>query len=322
MGINVLSLFDGISCGRVALGRAGIPINKYFASEIDKHAIAVTKNKWPDTIHLGDVKHLNGKTLPPIDLILAGSPCQSFSNAGNGMGFKGKSGLFYEFVRILKEVNPKYFLLENVAMKKEWSDVISNELGVKPIIINSSLVSAQNRKRAYWTNIPNISQPEDRKIMLSDVIDQDYDGIWVWPRGTNCGGVKDYNGKSPSVTISSWQYNFLIYHDGTETPKFTKNKLKMVGHINSIHHSNRVYSSEGKSPTLLSSSGGISGKGNSLIMVKDKVRRFTINEVEALQTLDKDYTIGIPMGQRFKCCGNGWTVDVISHILNSLKPIL
>jgi len=169
--MNVLSLFDGISCGRLALERAGIKVNKYYASEIDKHAIKIAQKNFPDTIQIGDVREI----YPPdyyqdIDLVMGGSPCQSFSIAGDGSGFQGKSGLFWEFVRVLKAVNPKYFLLENVKMKKEWLDIITEALGVEPIMINSSLVSAQNRVRYYWTNIPNVTIPEDRNISISDII--------------------------------------------------------------------------------------------------------------------------------------------------------
>ena len=174
-GINVLSLFDGMSCGRIALERAGIEVNKYYASEIDKHAIKVTQHNYPNTIQLGSVIDVKGVDLPKIDLLCGGSPCQSFSNAGKGEGFDGKSGLFWEYVRILKEVNPTYFLLENVKMKKEWKDIISKELGVEPIEINSSLLSAQNRPRLYWTNIPNVDIPKDKGLLFKDVLNSDYE---------------------------------------------------------------------------------------------------------------------------------------------------
>jgi DNA (cytosine-5)-methyltransferase 3A len=187
--MNVLSLFDGISAGQVALERAGIKVDNYYASEIDKYAIQVTMKNYPNTIQIGDVINLDSSILPKIDLLFGGSPCQSFSIAGNGMGFDGKSGLFYEYVRLLKECNPKYFLLENVKMKKEWEDVISNLLGVKPIEINSNLVSAQNRKRLYWTNIPNIQIPEDKKILLKDIISYNREwrelGKWVYSKWGN-----------------------------------------------------------------------------------------------------------------------------------------
>ncbi len=171
--MNVLSLFDGMSCGQIALNKVGIKYDNYYASEIDVHAIKVTQHNYPNTIQLGDIHNIKGSDLPKIDLCFGGSPCQSFSSAGNRTGFDGKSGLFWEFVRVLNEVQPKYFLLENVKMKKEWEDIITKEMGVEPIRINSNLVSAQNRERLYWTNIPNITQPEDKNIKLSDVLTDD-----------------------------------------------------------------------------------------------------------------------------------------------------
>jgi site-specific DNA-cytosine methylase len=171
--MNVLSLFDGMSCGQIALNRVGIKYDNYYASEIDVHAIKVTQHNYPNTIQLGDIHNIKGSDLPKIDLCFGGSPCQSFSSAGNRTGFDGKSGLFWEFVRVLNEVQSKYFLLENVKMKKEWEDIITKEMGVEPIRINSNLVSAQNRERLYWTNIPNLTQPEDKNIKLSDVLTDD-----------------------------------------------------------------------------------------------------------------------------------------------------
>ena len=173
--INVLSLFDGMSCGQIALQKLGIEIENYYASEIDKHAIAVTQHNFPNTKQLGNITELKTDNLPKIDLLIGGSPCQSFSNAGKGEGFDGKSGLFWEYVRVLKETKPTYFLLENVKMKKEWRDIISKELGVEPIEINSSLVSAQNRPRLYWTNIPNVDAPKDKGLLFKDVLNTDYE---------------------------------------------------------------------------------------------------------------------------------------------------
>ncbi len=167
--MNVLSLFDGMSCGQQALERAGIKVDNYFASEIDQYAIKVTMDNYPDTIQLGDIHEINAKDLPKIDLLLGGSPCQSFSSFGDQSGFNGKSGLFYEYVRLLNEVKPTCFLLENVNMKKEWRDIISQELGVEPIAINSNLVSAQNRDRLYWTNI-KFDMPKDKGILLKDIL--------------------------------------------------------------------------------------------------------------------------------------------------------
>ena len=168
--INVLSLFDGMSCGQIALNRAGIEYENYFASEIDSYAIKVTQHNYPDTIQLGNVTEIKGADLPQIDLLIGGSPCQSFSSFGNGEGFDGKSGLFWEFVRVLNEVKPEFFLLENVNMKQEWKDIISESLGVSPVRFNSNLVSAQNRDRLYWTNI-KFDLPKDRNLLYRDILE-------------------------------------------------------------------------------------------------------------------------------------------------------
>ena len=170
--MNVLSLFDGMSCGQIALDQLGIKIDNYYAAEIDKYAIEIAKKNYPNTIHLGDVTKIKGEDLPQIDLLIGGSPCQGFSVAGTQLNFDDpRSALFFDYVRLLKETKPKYFLLENVRMKKDWENVISEYLNVEPIIINSSCVSAQNRVRLYWTNIPNIQKPEDKNILLKDIIE-------------------------------------------------------------------------------------------------------------------------------------------------------
>lgn len=169
--MNVLSVFDGMSCGQLALNRLGVHYDNYFASEIDKYAIQVTKKNFPNTIHIGDVTKLKAEDLPQIDLLIGGSPCQGFSFAGKGLNFEDpRSKLFFEFVRLLKELRPKYWLLENVKMKKPVEMAINNILGCKPYRFNSSLVSAQNRQRLYWTNIKINSKPIDRMIFLKDII--------------------------------------------------------------------------------------------------------------------------------------------------------
>ena len=183
--MKVLSLFDGMSCGRIALDQLGIPVEKYYASEIDKYAIQVAQANYPDTIHVGDICNLDPKDYKDIDLILAGSPCQGFSFAGKQLAFDDpRSALFFEFIRLLKEIKPKYFLLENVRMKKEFLQVISEQVsecypeipfGIEPIFINSSLLSAQSRQRYYWTNIPGIQQPEDKGIVLRDILEDNFD---------------------------------------------------------------------------------------------------------------------------------------------------
>ena len=172
--MNVLSLFDGMSCGQIALNKLGIDYDKYFACEIDKYAMQVTQHNFPDTIQLGDVQFVTKETFgtQKIDLVIGGSPCQGFSFAGKQLNFEDpRSALFFEFVRLVKELKPKYFLLENVKMKKEYQNVITQYMGVEPIEINSALVSAQNRRRLYWTNIPNVEHPEDKGIVLRDIID-------------------------------------------------------------------------------------------------------------------------------------------------------
>ena len=169
--MNVLSLFDGMSCGQIALNKLGIKVDNYFASEIDKFAIKITQKNFPNTKQVGSVVDLKCDKLPKIDLLIGGSPCQGFSLAGKELNFDDpRSKLFFEFLKILKETKPKYFLLENVKMKKEYQNIISDFLKVKPIEINSSLLSAQNRKRLYWTNIPNIEQPKDKKITIYQVL--------------------------------------------------------------------------------------------------------------------------------------------------------
>jgi DNA (cytosine-5)-methyltransferase 3A len=212
--INVLSLFDGISCGQIALERTKIKVDNYFASEIEPSSIKVTQKNYPNTKQLGNVLNVKGFDLPKIDLLIGGSPCQGFSFAGKQLNFEDpRSKLFFEFVRLKNECNPTYFMLENNIMKKEYQHIISKHLGVEPIKINSNLVSAQNRNRLYWTNIPNIKIPKDKNIMLKDIIG-DYDGIWVYPRGYNKGGLQLYKGKSPTITTSSWEHNFFIMRNG------------------------------------------------------------------------------------------------------------
>lgn len=168
--MNVLSLFDGMSCGQIALERAGIKVDNYFASEIDKQAIAVTIQNYPRTIQLGDVRSIDSKDLPEIDLLIGGSPCQTISNLGDGSGLDGKSGLFFQYLRLLKEKQPRKFLLENVVGSKKAIQQITELMGVETIMFNSNLVSGQNRARYYWTNI-DFTLPKDKGILLKDVLD-------------------------------------------------------------------------------------------------------------------------------------------------------
>ena len=172
--MQVLSLFDGMSCGQIALQKAGVKVDQYYASEIDKYAIKVAKANYPDMIHLGDVTQVMSKYLPKIDLLIGGSPCQGFSFAGKQLNFEDpRSRLFFEYIHLLNKLKPKYFLLENVRMKQESQDIITRYMGVDPVMINSSTVSAQNRKRLYWTNIP-FDVPKDKNILLKDILE---DGV-------------------------------------------------------------------------------------------------------------------------------------------------
>jgi len=282
--MNVLSLFDGMSGGQLALNRAYIEYDNYYAAEIDVNSIKVTQHNYPNTIQLGDVKNVKGCDLPSIELLIAGSPCQSFSTLGDGTGFDGKSGLFWEFIRILHEVKPKYFLLENVVMKKEWRDIISKELGVEPIKINSNLVSAQNRKRLYWTNIPNITQPENKNIFIEDVLDKEFDAkYWLRKNNTDLLLKKVSIDNAPNVACID-VYNKKVKLD-RKCPTLT------LPHHNSIR-----------------------------LLQGGKIRKLTPNECERLQNVPVNYTnCGISDIHRYSMLGNGWTVDVIAHIFKNIE---
>jgi DNA-cytosine methyltransferase len=282
--INVLSLFDGMSCGQIALNKLGVKYDNYYASEIDKFAIAITKKNYPNTIHLGDVRDVKGEDLPKIDLLFGGSPCQSFSNAGNGKGFEGSSGIFWEYVRVLREVKPKYFMLENVKMKKEWQDIITKELGVEPIAINSSLFSGQNRPRLYWTNIPGVEIPEDKGIVLKDILEDD--------------NLVD---KQHLMTPKA-----MAYMDGLRN-----GKQRWQYHKNPL---------DGKAACIVASFYKLSGLGVLDYRTLGKpCRRLTPVECERLQTVPDNYTESASRTQRYKMIGNGWTVDVIAHIFSYMK---
>ena len=298
--MNVLSLFDGISCGQVALERAGIKVDNYYASEIKKHAIKVTQKHFPNTIQIGDVTKVKYKDgilytengefkVGKIDLLIGGSPCQNFSIARTCMyeidGLKGdKSKLFYEYLRILKEVNPDYFLLENVKMKKESYEELNSYLGVKGILINSELVSFQKRPRIYWSNIPNITIPEDKNINFQDYKDTDYD---------YCSQFKVKRTPSRERMWNNGQsYN---------------NELKSCANIT---NSDKVFCLTRKQDRCPNSG---------LIEFDDFCRYLTRREIELAQTLPVGYTDDLSYNQMQDVCGDGWTVDVIAHIFSFLK---
>ena len=302
-GINVLSLFDGMSCGQIALERAGIKVNNYFASEIDKHAIKVTQHNYPNTIQLGDVTQVKGEDLPKIDLLIGGSPCQGFSFAGKQLNFEDpRSKLFFEFVRLLKECNPKYFLLENVVMKKEFEQVITEHLGVEPIKINSALVSAQNRERLYWANFP-IEQPKDKGIKLIDIL-EDVEMIGssvirgrrlnkatiLGRRLNDKGKREDYNKAIPITQCLEVR----------ATNRDKSNCLTTVAKDNVL-----TTMPIGRHPDPFK---------NNL-----PFRYYTIKEYCRLQTVPENYFDGVASENQIrKMIGNGWTVDVIAHIFKNI----
>lgn len=293
--MRVLSLFDGISCGRVALERIGIPVELYAASEIDVNAIKVAQRNYPDTVQLGDITKISNdflSSLGEIDMVIGGSPCQDLSNykydRGEVTGLNGeKSGLFYDFVRILKFVKPKYFLLENVfSMEDRWKDLMSQILEVDPVIINSSLVCAAERKRLYWTNINGgeITQPKDRGILL-----------------------KDITVDASDVPEKYWYDKPFVYNGDDR-------KVQCTLGINGHRNMKEVYNLNGKCNTILCDGDG--GNRQKKVYQNGMCRKLMPIEYERLQTLPDDYTSGVSDSARYTAVGNGWTVDVIAHIFS------
>ena len=453
MGLRVLSLFDGMSCGQLALQRLGIEVSTYYASEIDKYAIEVCQANFPETIQVGDVCNLEGKDFKNIDIIFAGSPCQGFSRAGKGLAFDDpRSALFFEFVRLLKEIKPKYFLLENVRMKQEFQDIITEQVSacypdfeggdlfgsqIKPILINSALLSAQNRERLYWTNIPGVEQPEDKGIVLKDILEENPEEKYKLSDAKVDRVLNSPRGKGFFYNEDSEKIGTLIagYHKEPTDASYIETKPKQVGIATDIKGHDilkRVYSPNGKSPTLNSMGGGnrepkvVSGawrarskkdgkrvawketkpqqmlelrkdqKRNSIglvqkdsVVVKDLIeeerivvdkekrqlliaeatkkgytviedgdcfdisypnsktrrgrnmkykcnalttvnqnymrfenlswRKLTPLECERLQTVPDNYTNHVSNTRRYAMLGNGWTIDVIAHILKNME---
>ena len=329
--MNVLSLFDGMSCGQLALQRAGIQVENYYAAEIDKYAIKVTQANFPETVQLGDVTAIDPDSLPDIDLLIGGSPCQGFSFAGKQLNFDDpRSKLFWEYVRLLKALKPTYFLLENVKMKKESMDVITEALGVEPVAINSRLFSAQNRPRIYWTNIPFDVPTEDKGIVLRDILEPDVEekyyagkklresymgGNQLNPKyKSQCNTIYPTDGKFATLCAGTHGYSFGY------VPAPSPDGLILVGDAgisDKYSYVNRVYHPDGKGPSLVSSDGG-----HLQPKISDNTttyRKLTPLECERLQTVPEGYTDkGISDTQRYKMLGNGWTVDVVSHIMKGL----
>lgn len=432
--MNVLSLFDGMSCGQQALERAGFKVTNYFASEIDKHAIKVTMANYPNTIQLGSVVDVNGYSLPKIDLLIGGSPCQSFSFAGKRKGmstkceteiltldhylelkaegyeFEGQSYLFWEYMRLLKETKPKYFLLENVEMGEKWERVLSKAIGVNGIHINSALVSAQNRKRIYWTNIGHepgglfgdlvckIQQPKDKGILLKDILEKEVDEKYylsekmlsfmenhaarhnndgfAWnpttgnkkgaclranaalaptdniikidkqgnikadqskascfTAGGNSGGNhsdmdlivqntmprSSTSGKGGTGPLSRTDGKTYCLDTGqtnaVEIKCLNKNQLKKFNPNINADKANTLTLAQGRAGSSEEYMDAVS----KIAAITSRIRRLTPTECERLQTVADGYTAYVSDSQRYKMLGNGWTVDVIVHILNYIK---
>lgn len=348
--MNVLSLFDGMSCGQQALERTGIKVDNYFASEIDKYAMQVTMANYPNTTQLGSVVDVDGYSLPKIDILIGGSPCQSFSFAGKRKGmstkdqqeiltldhylrlksegyeFEGQSYLFWEYMRLLNEVKPTYFLLENVMMGEKWEKVLSKAIGVNAIEINSALVSAQNRRRLYWTNIGMeasgffgdlesiIEQPKDREILLKDVLESEVDekyflseNSFIFDRIKNnhpfTPRIPNKDEKSNCIKIGGSGVDDLVVHN--TMPKSGNPKKGGTGPLSRT---------DGKTYCL------DTGNTNAVeIIPASRIRRLTPIECERLQTVKDNYTNHVSDSQRYKMLGNGWTVEVITHIFKYIK---
>ena len=314
--MKVLSLFDGISCGMVALERAGVPVERYVAYEIDENAIKVSKSNYPLVEQCGDVTTADFTQYKGFDLLIGGSPCTYWSIAKNNRettpdGIGGQ--LFMQYVRALKESKCKYFLYENnYSIHKDIKSFISEQLGVEPIMINSSLVSAQQRKRCYWTNIPNVKQPNDKGILLKDILES---GI-PYQDKSHC-MTSSYNGAVLWNSLERHQRSMVA-----EPIVLNATMPVRIGQIGKGGQGQRIYSVKGKSVTL-SANGGGQGARTGLYKIdlpdgEYLIRKLTPIEAERLQTLPDNYTEGISNTQRYKCIGNGWTVDVIAHILKGV----
>ena len=320
--MNVLSLFDGISCARVSLDRAGIEVNAYVSAEIDKNAIKISEKNYPDIIRVGSVVGLEVEG--QIDLLIGGSPCQDLSIAKKDRkGLEGnRSGLFWEYVRIKKECNPKWFILENVAsMPKADKDIITREMGVEPVMFNASLVSAQSRKRLFWTNIP-FNLPVDRGILLKDILEADVDEKFyinkeMKSNGKTTGKV-GYVGDGEQYGQGGQAHR--VYSTDGKTPTMSSGPaLIRIGHIgNNESQGYRIYDTDGKSCSLSATGGGLAGGGRTLIKEEARIRKLTPIECERLQGLPDNYTEGVATTNRYKCLGNAFHVDVVACILNHL----
>ena len=363
--MNVLSMFDGMSGGQLSFQRAGLKVDKYYSCEIDKYAQAVTKANFPDTIFLGDVTKVDFSKLTDIDVVIAGSPCQDLSFAGKGKGLEGnRSSLFYKVIEAIKVCKPEYFLLENVKMKKEYQDIISSLLKVEPVFINSKDFSAQNRQRLYWTNIP-VRPWTDKGLVLKDILESVVDAKYETKNKNNsyksqannsfkpndkfqslCAGTHGYaNGhiESNQLLFTGGAFRGRYDKDGSTSQRLEIRKDNKSNALTTVQKDSvciqvgeadlkgydsikRVYSPEGKAPTLTTCGGG--HREPKVYVPPLKWRKLTPIECERLQTVPDNYTstgimdgkeVKISNTQRYKMLGNGWTIDVIAHIFESLQ---
>lgn len=325
--MKVLSLFDGMSCGRIALERAGISVKQYFASEIEKRPIFIAQKNYPTTIQLGDVRIVREMAqhglLGHIDILMGGSPCQGFSFAGDQLAFDDpRSALFFEYVWILKalqQINPNIkFLLENVKMKKEHLKVISDLLGVQPVLINSALVSAQNRNRYYWANW-KISQPMDGGVLLRDILEHEVDEKYI---------ISEKN-KKRLFESSDLKKQFSVIDPQKAICMTARQYANWKGtYVTAINYSSsgrgnkkvekRMYDSADKKALTLLATGYGTRQFTGVITDNCDIRQLTPIECERLQTVPDNYTDGVSDNQRYKMLGNGWTVDVIAHIFREM----
>lgn len=381
--MNILSLFDGLSSGMIALERAGIPVDNYYASEIDKYAIDVSNVNYPNIIRLGDVREIDPSTVPKIDILLGGSPCTNFSFAGkragmttkckeeilnidhylqlknDGFEFEGQSYLFWEYVRIkiyLEKRNPDlYFLLENVMMSDKWKNVLNKAINALPIEINSALVSAQNRKRQYWTNIEGVEQPEDKEILLQDILETgdmstyehtqkaiDYmnrevsDGRNHWDFAHH----SDSDSNKPACVVANFKkgvpYNVLIDRRDIKSASIYGRRLKPDGKRGSSNDlpliqcletstnptKSRCLTTVSKDTLLTNLPEGRHIDAYNTLKENVHYRKLTPIECERLQTVPDNYTACVSNSNRYKILGNGWTIDVIAHILKNVPWFL
>ena len=329
---KVISMFDGISCGRIALERAGINVERYVAFEIDKYAIQVSKKHYPKIEHCGDVTTADFTQYKGFDLLIGGSPCQDLSIAGKRKGLDGeRSSLFWHYVRALKECQPKYFLFENnYRMPKEAEEIITKELGVKPILINSSSFSAQSRERLYWTNIPvNASALPLPKLKIKDIMQNDVEEKFFmsYPlilKEPIKNGVIKQVGEIPKTALKDNERQRRVYSVNGVSPTILARsdtaKILCVGKLDmkASQQIRSVYSTDGLSPTIDTAQGG---HRQIKILENAQVRKLTPLECERLQTLPDNYTYGVSNTQRYKQIGNGWTVDVIAFIFSFIREL-